>query len=81
MGKNFLTDGKHKRERKHILSLSEIMTIAIYYHYSEYQTFKHYYLRCIKKELRSCFNELPSYNRFIELKKKVAFPLDLDTFL
>jgi len=51
------------------------MTIAIYYHCSGYKTFKDYYLRCVQKDLKSCFKKLVSYNRFIELKKKAAFPL------
>jgi len=77
MRKSFLTDGNHKRKRAHNLSLSEIMTISIYYHYSGYNTFKNYYLKCVNKNLRGCFGTLVSYNRFLELKKKVALPLAL----
>ena len=75
--KNILTDGKNKRRRSHKLSLSEIMTISIYYHYSGFNTFKDYYLKCVQKELKKCFGNLVSYNRFLELKKKASLPLAL----
>jgi len=74
-GKNFLTDGDNKRKREHTFSLSEAMTIAIYYHYSGYKTFKDYYEKCVEKDLKTCFNGLVSYGRFVELKKKIAIPL------
>ena len=75
--KNFLTDGKNKRKRSYNLSLSEIMTISIYYHYSGYNTFKAYYLKYVKNDLKKCFKNLVSYNRFLELKKKISLPLAL----
>ena len=68
---------KTKRGRKRNMSLSEIMTIAIYYHYSGYKNFKSYYLNCVEKELRTCFKKLASYNRFVELMQEVAVPMAL----
>ena len=41
--KVFLTDGKKLRNRSFIMKPSEIMTIAIYFHFSGYKTFKDYY--------------------------------------
>jgi len=55
--KNILTNGDNKRERAFSLSLGEVMTICIYYHYSGFKTFKDYYLKCVKTELKTCFNQ------------------------
>jgi len=38
---------KNKRNREGNMSLSEMMTIMICFHFSGYRTFKHYYLYCI----------------------------------
>jgi len=70
-----LSDGNDKRERKQSLTLSEVMTIAIYYHCSGYKTFKDYYTKSV--ELKSAFPTMPSYNRFIELQQKAAMPLSI----
>jgi len=59
-GKNFLTNGNHKRKKSHTLSLSEIMTILIYYHYSGYKILKDYYMRCVQKDLKNCFKKFVS---------------------
>ena len=69
----FLSEGNGIRIRKISLTLSEIMTIAIYYHTSGYKTFKDYYNK--SAELRPAFPGLPSYNRFIELQQKACMPL------
>jgi len=68
---------KTKRGRKRKMSLSEVITIAIYFHYSGYKNFKSYYLNCVQKELKSCFRELVSYNRFLELMQETAIPTAL----
>lgn len=47
------------------MSLSEIMTILIYYHYSHYKNFKHYYLEYVCKDLRKDFSVLVGYDRFV----------------
>lgn len=72
---------KKKRNRKSKLSLSEIITIAVYFHFSGYKTFKAYYERCVCGELRDCFPSLVSYNRFLELRKKYQFPIVLFAML
>ena len=72
---NVLTDGSHIRSREMSLTLSEVMTILIYYHHSKYKTFKDYYTRDL--ELKSAFPKMPSYNRFIELQKKAFIPLSM----
>jgi hypothetical protein len=69
---------KTKRNRKCRLSKSEIMTILIYFHASNYRNFKHYYLEYICKCLNDYFPNLISYNRFVEIGQKVAS--ELSTF-
>lgn len=70
-----LSDGNGLRKKSSMLHLSEVMTIAIYYHQSGYKTFKDYYTRC--NDLRTAFSRIPSYNRFIELQQKAFIPLGL----
>ena len=48
---------------------SEIITIAICYHFSRMDCFKSYYLLWLRPKLRSYFPHLPSYERFVTLKK------------
>ena len=49
------------------LSISEIGTILIAFHLSDYRHFKHFYLQHVSKYLINDFPYLVSYNRFIEL--------------
>ena len=53
--KRLLEDGTRKRIRKSTLSLSEIMTIIIWFHMSGYRTFKDYYTREVSTHLRWAF--------------------------
>ncbi|EKR63175.1 hypothetical protein LEP1GSC036_3073 [Leptospira weilii str. 2006001853] len=46
-----------KRNRKFQLSLSEVATIAVYFHLSHYREFKNFYLIEIKKNMK--INECP----------------------
>ena len=59
------------------MTLSEIMTIAIYFHLSHYREFKWYYLEYICGTHKDCFPKLLSYNRFVEIMQSVAAPLTL----
>jgi hypothetical protein len=52
---------------KTALSDSEIMTILIFYHYSEYKNFQYYYQSLVMNVLKKSFPKIPSYSRFIEL--------------
>lgn len=69
--------GKYTKRYPCTLSLSEIMTILVYYHYSHYNCFKHYYKDCVQKQLKADFPDLVSYNRFIELLPRAFYPLCL----
>lgn len=62
------------RERKQSLSLSEIVTICVYYHVSGYKNFKAYYVNHVRIYMMYDFEELVSYNRFVELQKN-AIPV------
>jgi hypothetical protein len=57
------------------LSLSEIMTIIIYFHHSSYRDFKHYYKHHILLYHSQDFPHLVSYNRFVELMSSALIPL------
>jgi hypothetical protein len=73
--RKLLTDGQDKRDRHFKLSLSEIMTIVIYFHESGYKTFKDYYEKHVLVHMQCDFHHLVSYNRFLELKQKAFLPL------
>jgi len=49
------------------LTLSEVVTIQIYYHYSGYKCFKSYYLNHVCYELKRDFPDLVSYQQFVKL--------------
>jgi hypothetical protein len=57
------------------LCLSEIMTIVVCFHLSNYRTFKAYYNEYVSILLRGYFPVLVSYNRFVELIPKTLVPL------
>jgi len=65
----------NQRVRTPQLSMSEIMTIVIYFHQSHSRNFKAYYTRHISNQLNSEFPDLVSYNRFVELMPRVQLPL------
>lgn len=69
--------GSIKAKNHSKIELSEVATIAIYYHYSGYKNFKTYYLKDIKIRLRSCFPNAPSYSRIVELKQEIFWFLAL----
>lgn len=70
-----LSQGKSIPKRTPGLDYSEVMTIVILFHVIGYRNFKTFYngyvLNYLKKEFPFC----PSYNRFLELKKTIVFPL------
>ncbi len=66
-----------KRNRRGALSLSEIMTIIIYFHHSGYKTFKHFYCKHVCLFMKDAFPRLVSYNRFVELQQQATLPLAL----
>ena len=64
-----------QRNRKTTLSDSEVMTILILFHSSHYRDLKHYYINHVKNHMKKEFPQTVSYNRFVELQKKVVVKL------
>lgn len=56
------------------LSISEMMTIVILFHQSNFRTFKHFYGH-ICQHFRKYFPKLICYERFVQIKKKLFIPL------
>ncbi len=73
--KHQLNAQHRSRNRKFILSGSEVMTILILFHLGNFKNLKHFYLFYVKEHLSSEFPRLVSYNRFVELTQSVIFPL------
>ena len=67
-------DGFLKRDRKSQTTLSEDLTIVIFYQFSGIKNFKTFFY-AFKKNFISEFPQLCSYNRFIEKKQRLLFPL------
>jgi len=63
------------RQREGRLCLSEVMTILMLFHRSNYRTFKHFYQEYVCVSLRADFPNLVSYQRFIELVPGAFVPL------
>ena len=58
-----------------VLIMSEIMTIIVAFHMSNYRTFKHFYINYVQKYWKDAFPNLVSYHRFIALQKTAILPL------
>ena len=58
------------RGRRRRLHPSEVMTILIAFHQSNYRTFKHFYLKHVCVYWGAEFPDLVSYSRFVQLKKE-----------
>jgi hypothetical protein len=68
--RQLLADGRRHRNRKGRLTASEIITILIAFHQSDFRTFKHFYLMlCVSHSPE--FPDLVSYQRFVELMPSV----------
>jgi len=72
--KHLLSDGDSIMPRC-LMSLSEIMTIIVYFHLSNQKTFKWYYNIYIRTVLKEYFPQTLSYNRFVEVMQKTIVPL------
>jgi hypothetical protein len=70
-----LTSGAAQRIKSSALSLSEILTIIVWFHQSNHKTFKQYYTNYVSVYLRSDFPRLVSYGRFVELMSATSVPL------
>ena len=57
------------------MSESEVMTIMILFHQSQYRTFKAFYQQYVSVHLETEFPKRVSYSRFVRLMKRVGIPL------
>jgi len=73
--KKLLTSGEKKRNKPSKLSTSEVMTIMILFHRSNYRTLKHFYLGYVCKHMQSYFPKLVGYSQFVRLEQSVLIPL------
>ena len=70
-----LASGERKRNRRSTMTLSEVMTICIWFHISGYRQFKQYYQEHVSVHMRDDFPNLVSYNRFLALMSEASLPL------
>ena len=68
---------KNQRHREGLFSLSEMMLIEVLYHFSPFKDFKRFYLYGICHEYKTYFGKLPTYQRFVALKRKLFVPMSL----
>ncbi|MBK5269621.1 MAG: IS982 family transposase [Bacteroidia bacterium] len=71
------SSGIKKRNRKTVLTDSEVLTILIVFHGGQFRNFKHFYIHYVSCHLKDCFPNVVSYNRFIELSHRCAVPFML----
>jgi hypothetical protein len=64
-----------QRNRSSTLCLSEVMTIIVLFHQSNYRNFKSFYTEHVFKHLLWAFPRMVSYNRFVELMPGALVPL------
>jgi hypothetical protein len=72
--KHLVTDGK-KILPKSAMSLSEVMTIVVFFHLSGQRTFKWYYNNLICGFMKDSFPKRLSYGRFVEVMQSSVVPL------
>jgi hypothetical protein len=64
-----------KRNRKFTMSESEVMTILLLFHFGAFKNLKSFYVFYVQKHMQKDFPATVSYNRFVELQRKVCIPL------
>lgn len=73
--KTLISQGKKQRICKSNLTPSEVITILILFHQSNYRTLKHFYLNHVCHYLCKEFTDLVSYSQFVRLQQAVLVPL------
>lgn len=66
-----------QRNRAFRLTDSEVITILLLFHLGHFRNLKHFYLFHVQQNLKAEFPETVSYNRFVELQRKVVFPMSV----
>lgn len=62
-------------KRPPIMSKSEVITIAVLFHLSNFRTFKHFYIYYVQQHMKKEFPQTVSYNRFTELMQQNLMPM------
>ena len=70
-----LQSSQRQRVRQGQLTLSELMTLIVFFHSRHDRDFKHYYTEYVEEHLRPYFPALVSYSRFVELMPRALVPL------
>lgn len=70
-----LTGSKKHRNRRGNLTMSEIITILIYYQLYGMEDFKHFYFNVLVRHHKKDFPDLISYSRFVQLIPRALMPL------
>jgi hypothetical protein len=65
------------RKRKFRMSDSEVMTMMVLFHLKSYRNLKEFYSTYVCKHMQDFFPKTVSYNRFVELQKRVIQPLSV----
>ena len=71
---HLINSGQGKRGPEPELSISEMMTIVVLFHQSDFRTFKHFY-GYICSHFKAYFPKLISYERFVQTMKGLFIPL------
>ncbi len=72
---SILIENSTKKKRREVsLNMSEIMTIMVMFHQSNYRTFKHFYMY-LAIYYKKAFPDLPSYSWFVRLMPRAVLPL------
>lgn len=69
----------NKPRRKPKMNTSEVLTIMVLFQLSGVRNFKCFYLGYVSRHLTDAFQNLVSYNRFVELQKVAVLPLAIFT--
>jgi transposase len=72
---HLLESGAIQRRRARSLSVSEVMTILIHFHQSQYRNFKAYYCEHVLRHMGAEFPGLVSYTRFVDYIPSALFRL------
>lgn len=75
--KHRLIDTGKQRHRSCEMSLSELLTIMVLFHFSPCKNFKYFYLYHLSQFHKSDFPRLLSYNRFVQLMPRLFIPLSI----
>jgi hypothetical protein len=68
---------KKTRRRKSKMTESEVITILIIFHHKQFRNLKHFYINYVQKHLKAEFPQTVSYNRFVELHRKVFMQMSV----